>query len=85
MYKDYEDIKKDLTETVSYELEGREEEITDDLKYDVIWETIDAQIFRTRDIWIVIQEHTAPEDLNEDTMTEAFLALQDDIMDSLEQ
>ena len=83
MYKDYEDIKKDLTETVSYELEGREEEITDDLKYDVIWETIDAQIFRTSDVWIVIQEHTRPEDLNEDTKTEAFLALQNDIMDSL--
>ena len=84
MYKDYEDIIKDLTETVSYELEGREEEITDDLKYVVIWETIDAQIFRTSDIWIVIQKHTTPEDLNEDTTTKAFLALQDDIMDSLE-
>ena len=84
MYKDYEDIKKDLTETVSCELEEREEEITDDLKYNVICETIDANVFRTSDVWKVIQEHTSPEDLNEDTMTEAFLALQDDIMDSLE-
>ena len=84
MYKDYEAIKKDLTETVSYELEEREEEITDDLKYDVIWETIDAQIFKTSDIWKVIQEHTRPEDLNENTLTEALLGLQNDIMDSLE-
>ena len=84
MYKDYKEIIKDLTETVSDELEEREEEITDDLKYDVIWETIDANVFRTSDIWKVIQEHTAPEDLNENTLTEAFLALQNDIMDSLE-
>ena len=85
MYKDYEDIKKDLTETVSYELEGREEEITDDLKYDVIRETIDAHLFRTSDIWIVIQEHTTLEDLNENTLTEALMGLQNDIIDNLEQ
>ena len=84
MYKDYKDIIKDLTETVSCELEEREEEITDDLKYVAIWETIDANLFRTSDIWKVIQKHTKPEDLNENTLTEAFLALQNDIMDSLE-
>ena len=84
MYKDYEDIRKDLTETVSYELEERGEEITDDLKYDVIWETIDAHLFRTSDIWEVIQEHTKPEDLNENTLAEALQALQNDIMDNLE-
>ena len=84
MYKDYEDIIKDLTETVSCELEEREEYITDDLKYTVIWETIDAHVFRTSDIWLVIQEHTKPEDLNENTLTEALLGLQNDIMDSLE-
>ena len=49
----YEDMKKDLTETVSCELEERE-------------------------------EHTRPEDLNENTLTEALLGLQNDIMDSLE-
>lgn len=83
MYKDYKDIIKDLTETVSDELEEREEYITDDIKYDVIWETIDANVFRTSDIWIVIKKHTTPEDLNGNTLTEALMGLQNDIMDSL--
>ena len=85
MYQDYKEIIKDLTEIVSDELEERGEEITDDLKYNVIWETIDANIFRTSDIWIVIQKHTTPEDLNENTTTEALLELQNDIIDNLEK
>ena len=83
MYKDYEDIMEDLTDTVRSELEERGEEITDDLIYDVIWETIDAHLFRTSDIWTVIQEYTAPEYLNENTRTEALLALHNDIMNNL--
>ena len=83
MNKDYKDIIEDLTEIVISELEELGEEITDDLKYDVIWETIDAHLFRISDIWKVIQEYTAPEYLNENTRTEALLALHNDIIDNL--